>query len=280
MTGFGRGMSTDGWQVEVRTVNHRYLDLALRLPEPFRALEPGVRAAVGAVLRRGRVDVTLVSPSSAGTARVVVDTALAASYDAALKEIAGLLGRDTEAPAALFLRLPGVCRLVETDPGAAASVWPTVEPALREALEAVVAMRAREGAALKRTLAEHAERLERYHGALTARLPAAAEALRVRWLERWRQGTEDADLPEGLVQSFDRGDVAEELARIASHLEQVRDALGIQGPAGRRLDFLAQELQREWTTVSAKAADAEIARLALEARVVADQFREQVQNVE
>ena len=261
-------------------MNHRYLELSVRVPEGFRALEPAVREAVAAVLRRGRVDVTLAPPVLPAPARVVVDTTLAASYDVALREIAGRLGRDGEAPAALFLSLPGVCRLQEASPAAAETVWSEMAAALRVALDAVVVMRRREGAALGRVLAGQVDDLARYAEEVAARLPSARQEQRVRWQERWREWSGGADVPAALLQAFDRGDVSEELARIASHVDQARGALALTTPAGRRLDFLAQELQREWTTVGAKAVDPEGARLALEARVVADQFREQVQNVE
>lgn len=280
MTGFGRGGAPEGWQAEVRSVNHRYLELSVRLPEAFRALEPAVRETVAAVLRRGRVDVTLVPPAVQAPVRVVVDTALAASYDVALREIAGHLGRDGDAPATLFLSLPGVCRLQEASPAAAEAAWPDVAAALGVAIEAVVVMRRREGGALGRALSGQVDQLARYAAEIAERLPTARQEQRLRWQERWREWSGGADVQEALVQAFDRGDVTEELARIASHVDQVRGSLALATPAGRRLDFLAQELQREWTTVGAKAMDPESARLALEARVVADQFREQVQNVE
>lgn len=281
MTGFGRAGAGDGWQAEVRSVNSRYLDVAVRLPEGWRALEPRVRARVAASFRRGRIEVTLVPPTVGGTGRrVLVDTALAASYDAVLKEIAGLLGRDANGSAALFLGLPGVCHLQDLPPVAEEAAWSALEPMLGSALAGVEAMRRREGMALRAALITQCEQLARYHGEVSARQPDVLEAQRTRWRERFRQWSQGAEVPEALLQALDHGDVAEELARIASHLEQVRDALSSDGPVGRRLDFLAQEFQREWTTISAKAVDAASARVALEARVVAEQLREQIQNVE
>ncbi len=280
MTGFGRASARDGgWQAEVRAVNHRYLDVAVRVPDGYRVLEPPIRAAVGAVVQRGRVEVAVVAPAAPTARRLVVDTVLASSYHEALKEIADMLGVTADAPAAMFLGLSGVCTVREAAPSAE-TVWVEVAPVLASALDEMTAMRAREGSSLQGVLLAQVDALSELCARVAVHLPDAQRQQRDRWRERWAAWTSGADFPEGLLPAMERGDVAEEVARARSHLDQARAALVRDGPAGRRLDFLAQELQREWTTVAAKALDAEIAQLALEARVTADQLREQAQNVE
>lgn len=267
---------------EVRTVNHRYLDVNVRLPREYGALEDRMRAQVRGCLGRGRVDVS-VTPGTAATAEraLRVDTVLVGRYHQALQDLAAHLGVSPEVDAGFFLGLPGVLEVRDRSPDEEAD-WPVIEAALAAALRDLEAMRAREGGVL-------ASALQRGLGAIGAcadrvaeRAPVAAaeQVARVRSRLQALQVGPGEPIPFDPAALLDRADISEELDRLRSHLGQAAACLEASGPVGRRLEFLAQEMQREWGTISAKASDREIAELAVSARVAVEQVREQVQNIE
>lgn len=286
MTGFGRAsFSLEGVAhvIEIRAVNHRYLDLKLRLPGHLAALEPALRKEVGAVLQRGRVDVNL--SSAAGEAgigeEIVVNTALARSLHAALK------GLEMAPPSADFvLGWPGV---VQSVPRAldAGDLAAAVTPALEAALAAVVTMRKAEGEALATDLRGHLAALEVERAALEVEAPRQV----ARYQERLRGRIDELLAGRDLVIDearvlhevaifAERSDIAEELARLASHLGQFADQLDRSAPVGRRLDFLCQEMLREANTIASKVQDAGLSARAIELKARLEQLREQAQNVE
>ncbi len=289
MTGFGRasgGPADAPWQAEVRAVNHRYLDLVLHVPENCRGFEEAIRQLVSQHVRRGRVEVALMPPpglAPAPSQRLVVDMSLVAQYHEALQEIGARWGAPAAPNAGTLLALPGVARLVPVPGPGGEETWPPLEEALGAALADMVAMREREGHALGQALADLVTRLDR----LRTQVAEAMPGVRRTQISRWRARLDELGAFPGedarqvrLPEIMERGDLTEELERLQSHMRQVRTCLEAREPVGRRLDFLAQELLREWGTVAAKAVDAETASWAVEARVTVEQFREQVQNVE
>lgn len=285
MTGFGRGDAGSGpaVSVEARATNHRHLDLVVRLPREYAALEDRLRAMAREACHRGRVEIA-VSVGSVGPAAATlrVDTDLASQYHEALRELAASLGLSYAADVREIARLPGVLTSLEhaRDPEAD---WPAVADATRAALRALTEMRTREGGALRADLRQRAQEARALLDAVLLRTPEA----RVQHLQRLQASA--AALvgdrpPDGfrseLAALVQRADIAEELVRVGSHLEQFRQSLEAEGPVGRRLDFLAQECHREWTTIAAKAVDVQISEWAVDARVITEQLREQVQNVE
>lgn len=287
MTGFGRGTAEDGgcaFVAEARSVNHRYLDVAVRVPREYAGLEDRIRAQVRARVGRGRIDVSVaVSAQAPGERGVRVDTALAARYHKLLQDLAAHLSISSEVDAGFFLGLPGVLEVRERLPDGDAD-WPAIEAAVAAALQALEAMRGREGtalgAALERGLATVRACLERV--ASRAPVVAAEQVARVRTrLEALQTGAAQGEaFPFDPAARLERVDISEELERLRSHLEQAAACLSAPGPVGRRLEFLAQEMQREWGTISAKASDRAIADDAVSARVAVEQVREQVQNIE
>ncbi len=292
MTGYGAAEpSADGgrWWVEVRSTNHRFLEVVVRLPRELGALEDRVRAAVAERVRRGRVEVLVREDSGLRPREAVVDTALARRYADALERLRRELGLAEPVTLGALLALPEVVRLEETRPDPEAT-WETLQPVLRRALDRLVDMRAAEGGRLAADLRERLSRLEGWVERVAQRaeeLPRAyAQRLRQRVAELLRsldvdQTPDEARLALEVAAFADRCDVREELVRLRSHLQEARALLeGSDGSVGRKLEFLLQEMQREVNTVGSKAADLEVTRAVVEMKSELEAIREQVQNVE
>jgi uncharacterized protein (TIGR00255 family) len=289
MTGYGQATAeNDRFRVAVsaRSVNHRFLDLAIRLGEDYRDLEPALRKAVDRQLHRGRVDLRLAIESLGGDAATVqVDPQVLRDLVAAAAalEIPGLA--DRQLGLADLLRVPEVVRvrrrgveLGEDDQG-----W--IVAVVEQAIGALVAARETEGAQLAAVLEQRLGLL----GALVQRLAAVRDEVRARLVEGMRQRVaellEGSELPaERVMQESavlaEKLDIQEELDRLAAHLETFRASMGAEGSVGRRLDFLAQEIHRELNTLGVKCRDARMAEWVIDGKVVCEQLREQVQNVE
>lgn len=289
MTGFGRGSAAVAGlraEVGVSSVNRKQLDVVVSLGRALSLLEPRVQEAVGAVLTRGRVTVdVVVSETGARKAGAVrVDESLAKGYVDAIRAAARKLRLPDTLNASSLLGLPGVVRL-DLDSDNADRAWPAVEKALRAALAQLVRMRAREGAALAVDLLQRVDRMDGLVAEIRAHAPAAAERYRKNLRERVRGAMEDVTIPaeridREVILFAERSDITEELTRLASHAAQARSLVRGKDPAGRALDFLAQEMSREINTIGSKANDAEIARRVVLFKTELDRFREQVQNIE
>lgn len=288
MTGFGRAEVSHGAvvvTVEARSVNHRHLDVALRLPRALAGLELDARRLVQSRLERGRVDVAVQLALQAGQApaRVKLDVDLAREYLAQARTLAATLDARGEADLAWVLDRPGVLRMEEAE-ATPAEPWPALAEALGLALDELVARREAEGERLARELrALHAE-LTALVATLAARAPAAAARREERLRERLRsllgEGVDEGRILTEAAVWADRSDVSEELARLRAHLAEFTLLLDKGGPVGRPLDFLLQELHREVNTVGAKADDLEMSQSMLAAKGVLERIREQVQNLE
>ena len=290
MTGFGRAEASGesiAVTVEARSVNHRHLDVALRLPRTLTSLELDARRLVQARLERGRIDVTVQVTPLMGTAtqRVQLDAALAREYLARAQAVAAELGLAPAPGIEWLLERPGVMRLEDAEPVEPAAPWPLLERALTQALEELVGRRAAEGERLVeglRTL--HAE-LGTIVESMALRAPAAAARREQRLRERLRSLLADTAIDENRILTeaaiwAEKTDVTEELARLRAHLAEFSLALEKGGPVGRALDFLIQELNREINTVGSKADDLELSQAALAGKSVLEKIREQVQNLE
>lgn len=288
MTGFAQAAGTVGparWSWELKTVNAKGLDLRLRLPPGFDALEAPARRLIGAALTRGTCQATLALVRDAPSAPRI-NTDLLAAMVRALAEVQLPPG---VGPATLD-GLLGVRGIVESGDGAPepaeiAALQAACAGGLEKALEALVAMRAAEGAALRTILEERLAtiaRLTAQADAAPQRQPAAIAAKLAETIAALAQRhalDPDRLHQEALIMAA-KADVREELDRLATHVAAARELLAVGGPIGRRLDFLAQELGREASTFCAKANDAALTAIGLELRVEIEQFREQVQNIE
>jgi len=293
MTGFGRAEvrgDTLVVSVEARSVNHRHLDVGLRLPRALAAMELDARRLVAGRLERGRVDVTVqVAPVSAqSTQRVLVDAALAREYVARARtlgvELADL-GVRGDVALDWVLERPGVLRLEEPEPADAVVPWAMLEQALGRALDELVERRVAEGQRLAHELRTLHSELATIVEAMATRAPAGVRRREERLRERLASllgasGVDEARiLTEAAVWS-DKADIAEELTRLRAHLAELALVLDKDGPVGRSLDFLLQELGREVNTVASKADDLELSQAALAGKGLLEKMREQVQNLE
>jgi uncharacterized protein (TIGR00255 family) len=293
MTGFAQARADqDGWalRLSVRSVNHRFLDLHVRLPEGYEVIEPRVRQMVREHVRRGHVDVTLrIDP--AGPAAVQVNHELAEAYARAAQDLARKFAANALPDFISILRLPGVI----AGPGIGkeeeqARVHMHAVACLDEALGRLDEMRSAEGLALAHDMrgrltriGEHAAVIERFAEQLR---PAFAKRLELRLKEILGSAPLDpARLSQEAAMLAERSDISEEVARLRSHLQQFEKLLGSGSEAGKKLDFLLQEMQREANTMLSKTpgVDAEglaITEVALEVKAEIERLREQIQNVE
>jgi len=284
MTGFAAaeivvGGCTLAW--EIRSVNHRYLDLGFRLPEDLRGLEPELRKRIGESVKRGKVDCTLkLLATTGGVVRATVDGARLAELRGLQQSVLEQWPDATGLAVADILRWPGM--LVDD----ASEREPLAEPALAsfgDAVAALAAARETEGKRLDAMLRERLDAIAALMVEVDAQLAEAAPRYRDKLLERL--GKLDVEVnPERLEQELallaQRTDVAEEADRLRAHLSEIADVLELAEPIGRRLDFLIQELNREANTLASKVQDEALARLAVDLKVLIEQMREQVQNLE
>jgi uncharacterized protein (TIGR00255 family) len=287
MTGFGAGRGAANGEevdVEIRSVNHKYCEVKVRLPRELSALEHEIVRSVKERLARGGVEVTARRATPGGTVAPRVDVALAESYARAFAEIQARLGLPGSVTLADVLAAEGVVRLDERAIDLE-QVGEALRRGLAAALSSLVTMRAREGDALARDLAARLDEIERLVTRVAAQAPQAVEQYRARLADRIAELTRGLPLdPARLAQEVaifaDRTDVAEEVTRLRSHVAQVRGLLAVSDPAGRKLDFLVQEMHREANTIGSKSQHAEIAAVVVALKAEIERMREQVQNVE
>jgi uncharacterized protein (TIGR00255 family) len=285
MTGFARRDAGGPWgelSCELRSVNHRFLEISFRLPEELRAIEPALRTALGQQLRRGKVDCSLHWRAPAGaTGALEIDTAAMQRVLAAVSTVAQYtdLPPDRVNPIDV-LRWPGVVRETRTD---ATELQAAAQQLLDATAVELAAARGREGARLAELLAQRCNALTELTSQVRTRLPEIEARVRTRLEDRLgelRASVDPARLEQELVLLLQRLDVAEELDRLTGHLEEIRRVIASPEAAGRRLDFLMQELNREANTLASKSQDLGMTRISVDMKVNIEQMREQVQNIE
>jgi len=288
MTGFGRGSAATAiWlaRLEISTVNRKLAEVVVMLPKELAELEADLRKRVQTVVSRGRVQVNVaLEPATGGTANVRVDAALARGLEEAFAQLSAAIGREVQPQAADFLRQPGVLT-IGTREVDAPDAWAAIEPALHDALGQLAAMREREGADLAADLTARLTALEEATGNIAAAAPERPLRQRDLLLNRLREAGLELDFSDERVAKelalfADRCDISEELTRLTSHFGKFRDYMTAAEPAGRALDFLCQEIFREFNTIGSKANDSGIAQAVVEAKTELEKIREQVQNVE
>lgn len=284
MTGFARRERQGPWgtlSCELRTVNHRFLEISLRLPEELRALDNELRQTITAALRRGKVDANIYLKSAAGTQRALeLDSQLLDELAAKVEEVRARMKHPAPVSPVELLRWPGVVREAELD---LAPVTAAALELAREALAELNDTRLREGQRIRELLLARCAAMRAQAQSVKARLPEVSQRVRDRIKERIAQlglAPDNDRLEQELVLYAHKMDVDEELDRLAGHLDEVEAALSSSEPAGRRLDFLMQELNREANTLSSKSQDAETTKAAVDMKVTIEQMREQIQNVE
>jgi uncharacterized protein (TIGR00255 family) len=283
MTGFARRERQFPWGLlawELKTVNHRFLEIGCRLPEEFRISEADFRQTIAGSVRRGKVECSLHFRPAAAAGSLEVDAELLASLTQRAQQVASQVGTGARIDVIELLRWPGVVRDQNRDAGPMVAAARTL---LAEALGELARFRDSEGGRLRDALEQRCAGLIDFAARVAERLPEVRARMRAKLLERIAQLTSDVDhdrLEQELAMLAQRLDVDEEIDRLRGHVAEVRKAFGGQEPAGRRLDFLMQELNREANTLSSKSQDIETTRAAVDMKVLIEQMREQVQNIE
>jgi len=283
MTGFARRERQFPWGSlawELKTVNHRFLEVGMRLPEEFRVGEAEFRQGVAGSVRRGKVECSLHFRPAVAAGALEVDAELLASLTQRAQTIAAQAGAAARIDVLELLRWPGVIRDATRD---FAPMIAAAHALLADALAELASFRDSEGGRLRDALEQRCAGLVEFSARVTDRLPEVRARMRTKLLERIAQLVSDVDqerLEQELAILAQRLDVDEEIDRLRGHVTEVRKTFGGQEPAGRRLDFLMQELNREANTLSSKSQDIETTRAAVDMKVLIEQMREQVQNVE
>jgi len=266
---------------EIRSVNSRYLDLILRLPDNLRFLEPAVRREVGAHVKRGKMECHLrLEPLPDADYRFELNRPLIVALTAAIREIDPMLLKAAPVSPLDVARWPGALKEPEVDREA---LEQAVLTGLSQALERLVAARRREGEQLAAFVRQRCQALRQAVETARRLVPQALDAIREKLTARIEEicsGPDRDRLEQELVYLAQKLDVTEELDRLDTHLKEIERLLESDQPVGRRLDFLCQEMNREANTLAAKAASTALTQCALEMKVLIEQMREQVQNIE
>jgi uncharacterized protein (TIGR00255 family) len=295
MTGYGRGAYDDkdfSFAIEIKTVNHRYNEVAIRLPRFLNPLEDKIRKAILNRINRGRVDVFIVASYTAGeNCQVKVDKNLAMAYNNALQDIATASGikaaQLNEGAKLLYLaKCPEVISAKEGFFDVDA-LWPHVEAAMNEALDHLIAMRETEGKNISGDIAKRAQLISEKLAAIEERAPLVVTDYQAKLNERIEEllkGSGQIVDQERVIQEVaifaDRVNITEEIVRLKSHLKQFGEMLESPKPIGRKMDFLVQEFNREANTIASKSNDLTITRLTVEIKGEIEKIREQIQNIE
>lgn len=289
MTSFGRGDVLDetcGWTVEIRSVNHKFSDIRIKISRQYAVLEERIKKMVGNFYSRGHVDVIVThSGQSSELKELDVNYSLARQYYKCLLQLKKEISLPTSSDdLSLIATFPDVIQSQDKDIDIEI-LWPSLERAVLQGLEKCQDMREREGLNLKNDLLERVQFVYETVKKIESKVPELVEQKKRALQERIVKLLENSDLtPERLNQEVaflaDKSDVTEEIVRIHSHIDQFRYFLSIPEPVGRRLDFLLQEFLREINTTASKISDADIAHLTVELKNEVEKMREQVQNLE
>ncbi|NTV89001.1 MAG: YicC family protein [Clostridiales bacterium] len=288
MTGFGRGEAReDGieFMVEIKTVNHRYTDVFVKMPRQIGFLEEKVRNLVSKAVSRGKIDVFITySNTSEDSKSVVYDEGLAKAYIASVQKMKERFGLKDDVTLTLVSRFPDVFRIEQADQDED-KLWQLLKAAVDNALQSLISMRQHEGEGLSTDMLEKASFIESLLKDISVRAPEVVKEYKAKLENRIKDLLEQPNLDESRLATevaifADRCSIDEEIVRLASHIGQLRDTLKIQQPVGRKLDFLIQEMNREINTIGSKANDLTITRNVVDIKSEIEKLREQVQNIE
>ena len=288
MTGYataGAELDSGSLTLELRAVNHRYLDIQLRMPDELRSVESALREAIGAQLQRGKVECRINYAARDAQGGAALNLELLQQLAAWSREVQNALPDVPPLSVADVLRWNGV---LETPSASADELRTALLGLLQEVLQEFSASRAREGEKLKDFLLQRVEKIEALRSGVMPHVPAAIAAYEQKLTARLREALQGVAAQDALDERVrqeitlfaSKIDVDEELSRLASHLGEMRRILAQGGAVGKRLDFLMQELNREANTLGSKSVDAEVSRSAMEMKILIEQMREQIQNLE
>ncbi|QNU68552.1 YicC family protein [Ruminiclostridium herbifermentans] len=289
MTGFGRGTFSDcgkEFTVEIKSVNHRYIDFYIKLPRQIAFLEERVREIVSKSIFRGKVDIFIsFEDRSEDSKSVTLDEALADAYIQAIEKLKNKYNLADDISVSLVSRLPDVLR-IEKNEDDEEQLWKVLKSALETAISSLIQMREKEGNELRESLLQKADNMQDIIKNISDRSPEVVSEYKLKLENRIKDLLSQQTIDENRIAMevaifADRCSIDEELVRLGSHLSQLRDILSIQQqPIGRKLDFLVQEINREINTIGSKSNDIIITKNVLELKSETEKIREQIQNIE
>lgn len=288
MTGFGRAehaTSTLAARVEASSVNRKQGEIVIQLPRCYAELEADIRKTALGKLSRGRVSISIQIEQAEGvTDHIRINTQRARALEAAFTELSDVIDRPLQPTSADFLRIPEIL-VFDQESATAEDAMAAVLPAVNEALDSMITMRASEGQHLHDDIESRLSTLEKTASEIIKHSPSVVQHYREQLHRRLKESGLEVDLNDDrLLKEIglfaDRCDISEEITRLRSHFEKFREYLGTDEPVGRPLDFLCQELNREFNTIGSKANDATLAQHIVNAKTELEKIREQVQNVE
>lgn len=288
MTGYGKGVaSCEGREltVELKSVNHRFLDVSMRLPRVLSCIEDTIRTTIASKLSRGHIDVFVNYRNTRSDAKTIrVDETLLAAYVSAARAANGSLALSDDLTLSNVLRLPDVTEIVPADEDADALIA-LAKGATLSALAGLIEMRIAEGERLRTALNDGVNAMDAYREQILVRAPFVAEEYRIKLNERIEAVLSDTEIDRTRLATevalfADRCCIDEELVRLKSHIAQFRAYLDADEPVGRNMDFIVQEMNRECNTIGSKANDAALTKTVLACKAEIEKLREQIQNVE
>ncbi len=289
MTGFGRGDSQVAdkcFQVELKSVNHRYMDISIKLPKKFTYLEENIRKVIKSHIQRGRIEVYITYENiGESDTNIVVDMALAKDYLKALTRIEKELSVQNDATTSLIGRFPDVIKIEKKEDNED-EIWECLNEALNNALMQMISMRNDEGNKLQLDLIKRLSKTRDYVAQVKERSPIIVQEYRLKLMDRIKEMLEEEfSLDDNRVAAevalfADKSNITEEIVRLCSHMDQFKNTLDEEDAVGRKLDFILQEMNREANTIGSKANDLILSNLVINIKSELEKMREQVQNIE
>lgn len=287
MTGFGHCEYTENditFTIEIKTVNHRYSDIFLRMPKQLSPFEELIRSLASARIQRGKIDIYITyNNKSSAFQEVMLDEGLAKAYCSALRKISDNLGLRDDISATALARFPDIIKVEKQDNNE--ELGKILERAFNSALDELMQMRTFEGEKLKKSLLENLSQIETYLEKIKEKAPLVVKEYKEKLETRLSELIDLQRVDPGRIATevalfADKCSIDEELVRLNSHIMQMREMLDDGSPVGKKVDFLIQEMNREVNTIGSKASDIEITRNVVELKSEIEKLREQIQNIE
>ena len=287
MTGFGRGEASQDnitFSVDIKTVNHRYSDISVRMPRMVSPLEEKVREYIGSKLNRGKIDIYINYDSFGQDTKVKLDTNLASAYVDSLNTLKQQFSIKDDISLSLLTRFPDILKL-DTEEKDLDFLWSILYSAIEQAVGSLVDMRSREGERLCKDMVEKLDNIMATIDEIKAKSPDLVEVYKNKLYDKIKEMTKDIQLDENRLLTevaifADKSSIDEEIVRLKSHIEEFRRTLYVKGTIGKRLDFIVQEMNREVNTIGSKSSDLGVVNNVIAMKTEIEKIREQVQNIE
>ena len=287
MTGFGRGEASQNnitFTVDVKTVNHRYSDISVRMPRMVSALEEKVREYISSKLNRGKIDIYINYDSFGQDTKVKLDTNLASAYVDSLNTLKEQFGIKDEISLSLLTRFSDILKL-DTEEQDLDFLWGILSSALEQAVGSLLEMRSREGERLRKDMIQKLDSIRVTVDEIKAKAPDLIEVYKNKLYDKIRELTKDVQLDENRLLTevaifADKASIDEEIVRLSSHIEEFKKTLNMNISIGKKLDFIVQEMNREVNTIGSKSSDLGVVNNVIAIKTEIEKIREQVQNIE